>query len=323
MKDFFLYHFNIEGHALMFEDEGRVLSFQKAIENVIRQGDTIADIGTGTGILAFLCLRAGAKRVYAIEDGSVIHLAKILAETNHLSEKISFLEDSSFKVNMPERVDGIITETIGSFGLEEGIIKILYDAKKRFLKEGGWIIPKKLRLFLAPSELSKSCRKNIFIWTKGAYGFDFTPAMKWALNSYYYIKDIKEGHLLGEPQVIHEADLQDPQRFGMRRFPLSFLITREGMLHGFVGWLEVILSPNVSISTAPYKGDAHYHWYKPFFPISPIHVEPGDKVEVELLFSDKGVAGPFFWGGTVISPQGRTKSTFSHMSVYTRQEDDE
>lgn len=49
-------------------DRKRTIAFKKAIKNTIKKGDIVADMGTGTGILAFFAAKAGAKKVYAIEN---------------------------------------------------------------------------------------------------------------------------------------------------------------------------------------------------------------------------------------------------------------
>ena len=65
-------------HNALLSDQVRTEAYDKAISEVVQSGDIVADIGTGSGILAFLAVRAGAKRVYAIEKESVIEEARQL-----------------------------------------------------------------------------------------------------------------------------------------------------------------------------------------------------------------------------------------------------
>ena len=51
----------------MLNDSIRMTAYEKAIKEVVKPGMTVLDIGTGTGILALWALKAGAKKVYAIE----------------------------------------------------------------------------------------------------------------------------------------------------------------------------------------------------------------------------------------------------------------
>jgi protein arginine N-methyltransferase 1 len=66
-------------HADMIFDRERVGKYWKAISTVVRPGCVVADIGTGTGILAFLALRAGASHVHAIERSLAIDWARRVA----------------------------------------------------------------------------------------------------------------------------------------------------------------------------------------------------------------------------------------------------
>src|SRR3972149_6367882 len=63
-------------HRLMVGDSARVHAFQKALHEVVRPGDVVADIGTGTGLLACFACQAGASRVYAIEWSEMIEAAR-------------------------------------------------------------------------------------------------------------------------------------------------------------------------------------------------------------------------------------------------------
>jgi Ribosomal protein L11 methyltransferase (PrmA) len=58
-------------HVQILNDRVRTSRFIDAIERIVRAGDVVVDIGTGTGILAIAAARAGARHVYAIEEGSI------------------------------------------------------------------------------------------------------------------------------------------------------------------------------------------------------------------------------------------------------------
>ncbi len=65
-------------HADLVFDETRVRAYRDAITATVKEGDVIADVGAGTGLLTFLCLKAGARKVHSIERSNVIHWAKEL-----------------------------------------------------------------------------------------------------------------------------------------------------------------------------------------------------------------------------------------------------
>src|SRR5439155_3036542 len=52
-------------HVKMLNDRRRTSQFLTSIREVVRPGDVVVDLGTGTGILAVAAARAGARHVYA------------------------------------------------------------------------------------------------------------------------------------------------------------------------------------------------------------------------------------------------------------------
>ena len=70
----------INYHLSMLTDDVRTGSYRQAISQVVKTGDTVVDVGCGSGILTFLACRAGARHVYAIESEAVIEIAKLVAK---------------------------------------------------------------------------------------------------------------------------------------------------------------------------------------------------------------------------------------------------
>ena len=54
-------------HELMLRDYIRMVAYEKAIKEAVKPGMVVADLGTGTGILALWALEAGAEKVYGID----------------------------------------------------------------------------------------------------------------------------------------------------------------------------------------------------------------------------------------------------------------
>ena len=60
-----------EYHHALLTDAVRVDAFADAIARVVRPGDVVIDAGTGSGVLAVLAARAGAKQVIAVDPVEV------------------------------------------------------------------------------------------------------------------------------------------------------------------------------------------------------------------------------------------------------------
>ena len=149
-------------HYRMLGDEVRTEAFRKAIHRLVRPGDVVADLGAGTGILSFFACEAGAARVYAVERSRIIGEAQEIARANDLANRIKFVRGDATKVKLPERVDVLVSEWLGNFGLEENMLPALIAFRKGNLKRTGKVIPQTVALRLAPVETQRGHRQIHF-----------------------------------------------------------------------------------------------------------------------------------------------------------------
>jgi predicted RNA methylase len=56
-------------------DRERTLAFQESIRAVVKPGDIVLDLGTGSGIMALFAAKAGARKVFAIDIGDFLSRA--------------------------------------------------------------------------------------------------------------------------------------------------------------------------------------------------------------------------------------------------------
>ena len=119
----------------------RTESFRRAIDAVVRPGDVVLDVGAGSGILSMFAAKAGAARVYAVERTTVAVLARELAAANGLGELMEVMHGDVLDVELPEPVDVIVSEWLGGFGIDEGMLAPVIAARDRWLKPGGAMIP--------------------------------------------------------------------------------------------------------------------------------------------------------------------------------------
>ena len=135
--------------------------YRAAVNKIVRPGDIVLDAGCGTGVLGLLCLQAGAAHVYAVDSSAAIELAREALTRSGWSSRVEFIRGSSFQVDLPQRVDVVICDHVGYFGFDYGLIALLADARKRFLKPGGKLIPGRLKL-----HVSAGSRPNAGNWPK-------------------------------------------------------------------------------------------------------------------------------------------------------------
>src|SRR5258708_20713975 len=92
-------------HLGLLNDVDRMQAYRQAILKTVRPGDTVLDIGTGTGIMALFSCQAGAKRVYAVDKSDIISVAREMAHANKLDDRIVFIKEEIRKIRLEEKVD--------------------------------------------------------------------------------------------------------------------------------------------------------------------------------------------------------------------------
>jgi predicted RNA methylase len=117
-------------------DTKRTKAFAKAIKHTVKKGDVVVDMGTGSGILAILAAKAGARKVYAIEyDKNNIKTLHETFQINHVAEIIEIIEGSILDIALPEKVDVVIGEMIATALIEELQVLAMNHIHK-FTKKG-------------------------------------------------------------------------------------------------------------------------------------------------------------------------------------------
>ncbi len=266
-----------ESYHQMLSDNVRMDAFRKAIFETVKPGDIVIDFGAGTGILGLWALQAGAEKVYAIEKTDSIELAKSIAKANGLFDKIIFLQENSLDVKIPEKVDLIMSETLGSFAIDENTIEFTNDLRKRFLKEEGTLIPRSVQLFATPFEC-KEVYDKIDFW-RHIPNLNFDPAFD-IFSSKILVESLEINHLLANPAFLGMIDFtqDNPNVFKSSQV---FSIGRGGVIHGVSGWFRCHLTDSIDILTSPDSPSTH--WKQAIFPFKrPINVVEGDLLQWEV-----------------------------------------
>ena len=138
-------------HELMLNDRLRMTAYRQAIFETVKPGDRVLDLGTGTGILSLWALEAGAERVYGIELNAVVlqQAVERMARAG-FAEAFEPINRLSYEVELPQRVDVLISEIIGNMADNEDFQPILQDAIQRFLKPDGIALPRSASAYLVP-----------------------------------------------------------------------------------------------------------------------------------------------------------------------------
>src|ERR1044072_2390032 len=133
-------------HFEMLNDEQRNAAFQRALTNLITPESVVLDIGSGTGLLAMMAAKAGAKEIITCEMvPQLAELTRDTVELNGLSDRIVTLDKKSTSLvmglQMQRKANLLVTETVDCGLLGEGIAVSIAHAKANLLTEAAKIVP--------------------------------------------------------------------------------------------------------------------------------------------------------------------------------------
>ncbi|HKP21793.1 MAG TPA: 50S ribosomal protein L11 methyltransferase [Thermoleophilaceae bacterium] len=271
-------------HQGMLADANRVDRYREAIHEVVEPGDVVVDLGAGTGLLSYFACQAGAARVYAIDSGPVLRLAAELCRANGFHDRVVLVAADSTEVTLSESADVLVSEVLWNFGLGEGVMNTLNDARERFLRPGGRVVPTSFEMITAPIEMP-DLHRRIALDPPDRHGLDLSPLRAYGRSNVHNAR-LPASALLGQPVALASFELDRPASRDVAG-SASLPIERAGTLHGLGGWFSARLSPSVVLGNPP-DGERS-SWAQAFLPLEQaVDVEPGDRVEALIQTTGNG-----------------------------------
>ncbi len=274
----------IEYHHAMLADDVRMQSYLQAILKAVEPGDIVLDIGSGTGILAYFACMAGARHVYAVEQDPLIGLAEAISHQNGFQDRITFINDWSDHVELPQPVDVLVTETIGNMGFEEGVLGWIIDARDRLLAENGRIVPRSVELVMVPTE-DPGGLAFLHDWQEESYTLDLSPVGGIVANNLIW-HSLSPKSFLSAPAVVAQAELVAVESSEISG-EAQFVASRDGEVHGLGCWFRSTLVSGITISNGPPFNTPS--WTQILLPMErPLPVSAGDCLHVQVQASANG-----------------------------------
>jgi type I protein arginine methyltransferase len=279
-------------HDLMLGDRLRMTAYRKAIFEAVRPGDVVLDLGTGTGILSEWALEAGAQRVFGVDlSAPILAHATERIRAAGFADRFEPINALSYDVQLPQRVDVLISEIIGNLADNEDFQPILRDAIARLVKPGGVILPRTTTSYLVPVAAEVAHRDL-------RAGKVTSLAPKYEISGLYHAKGIGSPFnlyydcilpanlYLSRPEMMcsYQGAWDQPATYERT---LTFSVGRNGTFTGFKGYFVAALTQDTSLDISGgdiEAGQTSDSWKHAYLPIAqPLEAREGDALT--LTFS--------------------------------------
>jgi len=284
----------LKDYEAMRDDGPRTSRFEAAIMRRLKGQEgqaTVVDIGTGSfALLAVIAAKAGAKKVYAIEKNpDAAKQAKETVEKAGLQNMIQIIEGDSMKVDLPERVDFVVSELIGSIATQEGVEPIIRDAGQRFVKrkvEGGesmcsQMIPARCQTLIAPVKYTEH-RIMSFAGKRGVMSRG--KPEDGTLRPLRLRSKTRDLNFLAEPQILEDFDYCNPGPRQTERqmiFNIPKEVANEAKdFSGFAMWTKVVVDDVDSIDVKTQKVTSHWAYVVALMAPVPIPIAAPGSVQL-------------------------------------------
>lgn len=266
-------------HFPMMCDEIRNRAFQDAIERAVRPDSKVLDIGSGSGLLAMIAARAGAREVHSCEmNPAIAAVATQIVRSNGYADRITIHSSNSRNLDPVTDLGGpadlVISEIIGKDLVCENVLPSMRDAVTRLAKPGAQFIPRSGEILIALAHHDRLDERKV----GEACGFDLSPFNRLSATRINVQVNDPSLELRGETASLFSFD------FASAEAPSDSasldLVATGGPVNGVVQWFRLQMDEHGAFENHP-GPESSRSWALLFYPFAkPIDLAAGDRVSV-------------------------------------------
>jgi hypothetical protein len=186
----------------------------------------------------------------------------------------------------PERVDVIVSEWLGGFGIDEGMLAPVIAARDNWLRPGGVMIPRSVTAWTGLVH-DRYLAETVDFLRADPYELAFDGLIEATINEISYsgsFRHLATADMRSEPGRLWTTDSEViplERAMGAQEARTTLDIRGRGTANALALWFSAELAPGVSLAVGP--GDPPTHWGMTTAPLrSPVELTPGMAVDVRV-----------------------------------------
>ena len=286
-----------EWHVPMMNEQNRNQAYFDALKAVIKPDSTVFEIGTGSGLLAMMAAKLGAKQVTTCETVSLIATtAQQIIADNKFEKTIKVIAKKSTDINigagLSEKADILVSEIFSSELLGEHVLPSLEDAKKRLVKPHGKVIPAAGSIMISLFT-GDDIKRNLQV--EDAFGFNLQGFNSVVSKKRMIARNDLNIELLSDGVAAFSFDFEGESTFPAQSKSLQITATKASLCYGLVQWMQLDMNGDqkVMFENHPSQTSKVSNWQQCAYLFdAPIEVEVGQVVVINAAHNR---SVPWFW----------------------------
>jgi Tfp pilus assembly protein PilF len=286
-----------EWHVPMMNEQNRNQAYFDGLKAVVTEKSTVFEIGTGSGLLAMMAAKLGAKQVTTCETVPLIaETAQQIIQDNQFEKTIKVIAKKSTEIEigaeLPAQADILVSEIFSSELLGEYVLPSLEDAKRRLLKPQGKVVPARGSLMIALFS-GDDIKRNLMV--EDSFGLNLQGFNRIVSNKRMIARNDLSIELLSEGIEAFDFDFEGENYFPAQSVSLSMTVTKAGTCYGLVQWMKLDMNGDqqVMFENPPSQTSKVSNWQQCAYLFDkPIEVKVGQVVVVNAAHNR---AIPWFW----------------------------
>lgn len=275
-------------HFEMLRDTKRNQAYATAINASVNDESIVLEIGTGSGILAMMAARAGAKHVYTVENSPVFaELARDVISENGLSEKITVVEKDFLKVqigsDIPVKCNCLLHEVIADNIVSEHVVKLTQYAREALLTENPVFLPTSATAQIRLSE--RDCSESVP--PSEIEGFSFS-ALTLLDSGIFSASHDQHMDALSETLAPLHFDFTGQVAAPRQRQTLNIQTNRAGQARAIQFWFSLQFPDGTTFENVD-QPEGLKHWRHEFFRLDGRNVNAGESLSIECVYRNASI----------------------------------